>query len=93
MATVWKLKVRQAIVAGVPLVINLTNTTLPSELQLNCVSGDPIEIEGSTGTILGLPVTALLLYPAQAFNFNEQTYENVVITIPVGTTYELIANE
>jgi hypothetical protein len=93
MATVFKLKLRQATVAGVPLVINLDDVSLPNELQLNCVSGDPIQIEGNTGTILGLPVTPMLLYPTQSFNFNEQQYENVVMTIPVGTTYELIANE
>ena len=93
MATEFKLKVREATVAVDPLVINLNNQTLPNELQIVCVSGDPIVITGTAGFILGLPTTPVELDPSQAFNFNEQQYENVVITVPVGTKYRLVANE
>jgi len=93
MATKFKLLLRQDTVpVGPPLVIQLGGQSLPNELQLVCVAGDPIEIIGVPGTILGLPTTPLLLYPTQFFRFNEEQYTDVTITIPVGTIYELIAN-
>ena len=93
MATKFKLKLREFTVVGAPVVLVLNDMTLPNELQVVCVSGDPIQIEGTAGTILGLPVTPATINPSQSFNFNEQQYENIVITIPVGTKYQLVANE
>ena len=93
MATTFSLRLRQAVVGGAPLILILDNQTLPNEVQIICVSGDPIQIEGTAGTILGLPTTPITLEPSQGFNFNEQQYEVVIITIPVGTEYKIIANQ
>lgn len=94
MATQFNFKCTQQTNAGLnPIVINIVPESKPTQLQVVCVSGAPILIEGEAGDILGIPVAAIPIAAGEAFNFNRVSYVQVTITIPVGTEYRLISNQ
>ena len=74
------------------VVININSESRPSQLQVVCVSGT-IDIEGESGSILGIPVSAITLLAGQSMNFNEDSYARVTITIAAGSVYQLISNQ
>ena len=79
--------------ALVETVLDVTPESKPTQLEVVCVAGADIQIEGESGEILGIPTSPISLSAGQGFDFNEVSYNFIRITIPAGTTYRLISNQ
>jgi hypothetical protein len=79
--------------AGELTILKVTPESRPTQLEVVCVSGDDIQIEGEEGEILGIETSPISLSAGQGFDFNEASYNLITIIIPAGTTYRLISNQ